>query len=61
LIGKKRTGRDGDDQLDTVFNKFDVERIKKDVVIDGNIVTATCPAAAQDFGKAIIQVLKSSK
>jgi len=58
LTGKKATGWDGDEKLDSVFKKYGVIRIKKDVVTDGKIVTATCPAAANMFAQAILNVLQ---
>jgi len=58
LTGKNATGWDGDNKLDGVFKKCGVTRIQKDVVTDGNIITATCPAAAQMFGQAILNVLQ---
>lgn len=61
LTGKHATGWDGDNELEGVFKKYGVIRERKDVVVDGNIVTATCPAAAQDFGKAILKLLQEKQ
>jgi len=59
LAGKKRaTGWNDDSKLAGIFKKYDVKYIKEDVVVDGNIVTGTSPAAARDFGYAIIDVVK---
>ena len=58
LTGKKATGWNGDNTLETVFAKYDVIYEKKDVVIDNDIITATGPAAAEEFGKAILVLLK---
>jgi protease I len=61
LRKKHATGWDGDNELEGVFQKYGVIRKKKDVVVDDNIVTATCPAAAQEFGKAILKLLEGTK
>ncbi len=58
LTGKHATGWDGDNELEGVFKKYGVIREPKDVVVDGNIVTATCPASAQSFGEAILKLLQ---
>jgi protease I len=60
LKGKKATGWNSDNQLAKIFPRYDVEYIRKNVgtVIDGNIITATCPLAAQDFAQGIINLLK---
>lgn len=57
LTGREATGWNGDGELAAIFKKYDVEYIKKPVVIDENIITAVGPDAAQDFGKAITQVI----
>ena len=57
LSGKKATGWDGDDGLEEVFDKHDVEYVKEHVVVDGKLVTADGPKAAEAFGKAIVAVL----
>lgn len=59
LKGKHATGWDDDNELDSVFKEYGVIREPKDVAVDGNIVTATCPAAAKTFGKTILKLLKS--
>lgn len=60
LTNKKATGWDGDNQLAKIFSRYGVQYIRKNVgtVIDGNIITATCPLAAQDFAQGIINLLK---
>ncbi|TET06128.1 hypothetical protein E3J79_02900 [Candidatus Dependentiae bacterium] len=60
LTGKKATGWDGDNKLAKIFHRHGVQYIRKNVgtVIDGNIITATCPLAAQGFAKGIINLLK---
>lgn len=58
LTGKKATGWDEDHELDKIFAQHGVTYEHKPVVTDGNIVTATGPRAAQEFGKAIVTVVK---
>ena len=56
LEGKKATCFDGvySSQLESMGALFTSE----DVVIDGNIITANGPAAARDFGNAIVRSLE---
>jgi len=58
MAGKKMTGWDDDNKLDREIEKADAKRVLKPVVTDGNIITANGPAAAEDFGKAIVKLLK---
>jgi len=58
LTNKHATGWDGDNELDEVFNTYNVIREPREIVVDKNIVTATCPAAAKEFGKTILKLLK---
>ena len=60
LVRKHATGWDGDGQLSKVFNAYGAIHTKKEVVVDGNIVTATDPTAATGFGNAIVKLLKKS-
>ena len=60
ITGKKATGWNGDNALLAICNAHDVTLIDKDVVIHGLLVTATGPAAAEAFGKAIIRVLNKA-
>jgi protease I len=57
LKQKKATGWDDDQELADVFKKYDVHYIRKAVVVDGNIVTAIGPRAAEEFGNTIAHVL----
>ena len=52
------TGWDGDGELQRVFDTYGVIRVEESVVMDGVVVTAHGPAAARDFGKKIIEVLR---
>lgn len=57
LTGKKATGWDGDGGLEDVYNEHHVIYIKEPVVIDGTIITAVGPDAAETFGNAIVAAL----
>jgi len=57
LKNKKATGWDGDNELSGIFGKYGVEYVKESVVVDGNIVTANGPEAAEEFGKIILQIM----
>lgn len=57
LTGKKATGWDGDNNLAGIFAEHDVVYVKKPVVVDGKIITAVGPSAAQAFGDAIVKEL----
>lgn len=59
LQGKKATGWDEDGYLTDIFNDGNVTYVHEPVVIDGDIVTAQGPAAAQAFGQAIVRVLQN--
>ncbi len=58
LKNKRATGWDGDNKLDNIFNEYGINRVMQDVAVDKKIVTATGPAAAKDFGKAILKLLQ---
>jgi len=58
LGGKKATGWDGDKELTSIFQEHAVTYKHEPVTIDGTVVTATDPAAAERFGKALVKVLK---
>ena len=58
LQGKRATGWNGDNALETIFKSFDVTYVTRDnVVVDGLVVTATGPKAAKEFAQGIMQVL----
>ena len=58
LKGKKVTGWDDDHELAKIFKKYDVNYIHRPVVVDGTVITATGPMAAEEFGHTIVKVLK---
>ena len=57
LKGKRATGWDGDGELAQIFKEHGVTYEQRPVVIDGLIVTAVGPAAAQEFGTIIVERL----
>lgn len=62
LQGKYATGWNEDNQLEHIFKEYHVKPIPaEDVVIDDNIITATGPAAAQQFGELFIHMLQKKQ
>ena len=61
LTDKSATGWDGDKHLDIVFKDCKVNRVNNSVVVDGKIITADGPMAAESFGKAIVKIVSSAK
>ena len=57
LEGKKATGWNGDSALGALYRNNKVSHLPRSVVVDGNLVTGNGPAAAQEFGKKIVEVL----
>ncbi len=57
LAQRKANGWDGDNALDEIFQAHGATRENKDVVVDENIITATGPSAATEFGKAIVTIM----
>ncbi|OGB97411.1 hypothetical protein A3F06_02830 [candidate division TM6 bacterium RIFCSPHIGHO2_12_FULL_36_22] len=58
LAGKRATGWDEDEKLASIFEEYDVDYIHEPVVVDGNVVTARGPKQAEEFGKAIVRIVK---
>jgi len=58
LQGKKATGWDEDNKLSGIFQQHKVTYIKEPVVVDGSLITANGPSAAEAFGSAIVNVLQ---
>jgi protease I len=58
LKNKKATGWDDDGELADIFKKHSVTYVHKHVVVDSTIITATGPAAAQEFGTSIVHLFK---
>ncbi len=61
LGSKKATGWDGDNKLSDIFHEHAVTYTKEPVTIDGLVVTATGPQAAERFGQSINKVLKDTQ
>jgi putative intracellular protease/amidase len=61
LKNKEATGWDGDGELKKVYDEYAISLSKKNVVTDGNIVTAVGPQNAQEFATQIIAVLQDNK
>ncbi len=59
LANKSATGWDGDHKLENVLKKYKVTYHNKPVVIDGTIITAKDPFAAEEFGKTIVKIVNS--
>jgi protease I len=61
LQGKKATGWNEHGELEKAFKDHGVQYVPDKVVVDGTIVTASGPQAAQQFAEEIIGILQSSK
>lgn len=61
LAGKHVTGWDEDSALGALLESVGAIYKKESVVQDEKIITATGPAAAKDFGQAIVALLKMKK
>lgn len=59
LKGKKATGWNEDNALDAIYQEYEVRYAPQDIVTDGNIITATGPTVAREFGESIISMLQS--
>lgn len=57
LTNKKVTGWDGDGELSGILLSAGAEYVKEPVVVDGNLITANGPAAAEEFGRKIADKL----
>lgn len=57
LKGKRATGWDGDDELASILKEHGATYEHRPVVIDGSIITAIGPTAAQEFGTKIVERL----
>ncbi len=58
LRNKRATGWNGDNALPALYKEFDIQYDPKDVVFDDNIITATGPNAAREYGEQIIALLQ---
>jgi protease I len=53
------TGWNGDNQLEEIYDEYGVNYESAPVVIDQGFITATDPAAANDFADAIVRELRN--
>ena len=58
IVGKRATGWNNDNELETIFPQNNVTYIPEPVVVDGNVVTADGPSSAEAFGKEIVKILQ---
>lgn len=58
LTDKQATGWDEDNELTGIFKKYNVHYKQQDVVRDENVITATGPEAAREYGEQIISILE---
>lgn len=61
LEGKKATVWNGDNQQSKLLEEKGAQYTGEDVTVDGKIVTANGPLAAEQFGKSILDLLKQSR
>lgn len=54
---KSATGWDGDDKLAQLYQEHDVYYLPQPVVSDQQVITATGPSAASEFGQEIVRTL----
>ena len=59
LKKRQATGWNGDDALNQIYQDQGVYYAQKEVVVDENIITATGPSSAREFGEQIITLLQS--
>lgn len=57
LEGKQATGWNGDNELGGIYKQHNVFYKAQDVVRDENVLTATGPDAAREYGEQIISML----
>ena len=57
LKNRKVTGWDGDNELAGVLSAVGAEYVREPVVVDGDLITASGPSAAEGFGNAILKSL----
>jgi protease I len=61
LRGKHATGWNGDSKLEELFGAQGAMYVRQNVVVDGNVITAVGPQAAEEFGNQIISMLQDNK
>jgi len=58
LKGKRVTGWDEDNKLGNIFKKAGATYVPENVIIDGHIITAIGPSAAEAFGDQLVTLLQ---
>ena len=61
LTRKRATGWNGDNELEKIYEEYDVKYLPEPVVVEENIITAVGPTAAKTFGQEIVAVLHNNK
>lgn len=61
LTRKRATGWNGDNELEKIYETYDVVYLPEPVVVEENIITATGPSASKTFGQEIIALLHNNK
>lgn len=59
LKGRRVTGWNDDSELEEILFEAKAEYVHESVVVDGNLITADGPAAASEFGQAIVELLNT--
>ncbi len=57
LKGKKATVWNGDGNQSPILEQNDAEYVGESVVVDGKVITANGPSAAEEFGDKIIEII----
>jgi len=62
LENKYATGWNDDGKLNALYKEYNVKYLaQQDTVVDENIITATGPAAAQEFADLFVEILQKNK
>lgn len=61
LKGKHATGWNGDGKLEELFEECSAVYMRQNIVVDGTIITAVGPQAAEEFGNHIVSMLQDNK
>jgi putative intracellular protease/amidase len=62
LHDKDATGWNGDGELNKIYAENNVHYLPTEkVVVDGNVITATDPSVAHDFGEHIVEMLQNQQ
>ena len=61
LTRKRATGWNGDNELEKIYEEYDVKYMPEPVVVEENIITAVGPTDAKTFGQEIVVLLHNNK